>query len=65
MLLIPVLDFKRLFFEVWMKTQNSVGRGHLAKLPVCDPAHKKVLIMVFANSEEEETRAWEVPSGAV
>lgn len=31
MLLISVLDFKRFFFNL---DENSVGTGHLAKLPV-------------------------------
>lgn len=34
--------------------ENSAGRGHLAKLHVSDPAHKKVLIVAFVNSKEEQ-----------
>lgn len=52
MLLISVLDFKRFFF--FNLDENSVGTGHLAKLPVSDPAHRKVLIMAFVNGEEDE-----------
>lgn len=50
--------FQKVFFFFFFNLdENSVGTGHLAKLPVSDPAHRKVLIMAFVNGEEDETWA--------